>query len=84
MRLLLDTHAWIWQLAESSRLSKRARAALRDADNELFLSPISVWEVGVLASRGRIELAPNAAAWLTSALAASPTSPAEITHDVAS
>ena len=41
MRLLLDTHIWIWSLAEPKRLSRRVQNELRDVNNELWLSPVS-------------------------------------------
>jgi PIN domain nuclease of toxin-antitoxin system len=42
MRLLLDTHIWLWSLLEPERLGKRAANALKNPDNELWLSPISI------------------------------------------
>jgi PIN domain nuclease of toxin-antitoxin system len=50
MKLLLDTHIWIWALLDPARLSADVRAALESPDNEVWLSPISVWEALVLAS----------------------------------
>ena len=44
MRLLLDTHIWLWSLIEPERLGKRTRNELRDPENELWLSPVSTWE----------------------------------------
>ena len=43
MKLLLDTHAWIWSASEPARLSRAARAALSDAAHELFVSTVSTW-----------------------------------------
>lgn len=51
LRLLLDTHVWLHSLVDPARLGRRARAALRRAGNELWLSPISVWELLLLARR---------------------------------
>jgi PIN domain nuclease of toxin-antitoxin system len=48
MRLLLDTHIWIWSLAEPKRLSRRVQNELRDVNNELWLSPVSTWEALLL------------------------------------
>jgi PIN domain nuclease of toxin-antitoxin system len=45
MRLLLDTHAFLWWLARNARLSKRARAAIGVEDNEVFVSAASAWEI---------------------------------------
>jgi len=45
MKLLLDTHLLLWAAGEPRRLSRRARGLVGDADNELFFSPASLWEV---------------------------------------
>ena len=66
MKLLLDTHVWIWSQLAPERLSKRARARLGAADTELWLSPVSVWELLLLCERGRLRLAPNPRAWIDS------------------
>ena len=54
MKLLLDTHIWLWSKLEPKRIGKRAAAELSNRDNELWLSPVSVWEALVLMQRGRI------------------------------
>ncbi len=54
MRLLLDTHIWIWSVAEKSRLRPRVLKALENPANELWLSPISVWEFLMLVEKGRL------------------------------
>ena len=48
MKLLLDTHIWLWSVLEPHRLSRRVAKALQDSSNELWLSPISIWELIVL------------------------------------
>jgi PIN domain nuclease of toxin-antitoxin system len=68
VRLLLDTHIWLWSLLDPSRLGRRAAAALDDPDNELWLSPISVWETLMLAERGRVVLQPDAERWVRATL----------------
>lgn len=45
MRLLLDTHVLIWALAEPDKLSAKARAALVQADNEIFVSAATGWSL---------------------------------------
>lgn len=45
MRVLLDTHALLWWLAGDKGLSKRARLVIADAQNEIFVSAASAWEV---------------------------------------
>ena len=56
MNLLLDTHIWIWSKLEPRRLGRRVRAELSDVNNQLWLSPVSVWEALVLMQKGRIRV----------------------------
>ena len=56
MNLLLDTHIWIWSKVDPKRLGKRAAAELSDTSNELWLSPVSVWEALALMQKGRIRV----------------------------
>lgn len=83
MKLLLDTHIWLWSLLAPDQLAPRVRDALRERDNELWLSPISVWEALVLHERGRIELQGDPDAWIERALSAAPMKEAPITHEIA-
>ena len=83
MKLLLDTHVWFWSLTEPARLGRRARAALRRAENELWVSPISAWELLVLAERGRVRLGEDPRRWVAEALAQTPAQEAVLTFDVA-
>lgn len=82
-RLLLDTHVWIWSLLEPERLGSAARRALSDPECELWLSPISVWELLLLVERGRVELDRDPDAWLDEALARAPMREAPLTHAIA-
>jgi PIN domain nuclease of toxin-antitoxin system len=56
-RVLLDTHAFIWFIEGSPKLSAPARAAIEDVDAVRFLSVASVWEIAIKASIGRLALA---------------------------
>jgi PIN domain nuclease of toxin-antitoxin system len=56
LKLLLDTHIWIWGLLEPERLGHRVRRSLGDARNERWLSPVNVWELLVAVRRGRVEI----------------------------
>jgi PIN domain nuclease of toxin-antitoxin system len=67
LKLLLDTHIWIWSLAEPKQLSQRVQRELKDQNNELWLSPVSTWEALLLHSKGRIQLHGNARDWVTRA-----------------
>ncbi len=53
MRLLLDTHIALWALADSPRLSPKARALLDDADNECWVSSASAWELAIKIKLGK-------------------------------
>ena len=83
MTYLLDTHTWIYSVLEPARLSPAADVALREADDELLLSPISVWEALLLGQKGRIELQPTPLSWVRAALAATPASMVPVTHAIA-
>lgn len=83
MRLLLDTHAWLWRLLEPGRLSVAAESGIADRSSELFLSPISTWETLVLARKGRLSLAPSPSEWVLDALRRSAPTAAPLTHSIA-
>ena len=53
MKLLLDTHVLIWAAGLPDRLSANARELIADADNELFFSAASLWEIAIKSGLGR-------------------------------
>ncbi|MGD1074335.1 MAG: type II toxin-antitoxin system VapC family toxin [Bryobacteraceae bacterium] len=81
MRLLLDTHIWLWSLIEPHRLGNRTRSDLQDPQNELWLSPISTWEAVTLHDKGRVYLAADVKEWIARNTA--PFREAPFTHDIA-
>ena len=83
MKLLLDTHIWVWSVADVSRLADPVRRALEDRSNELWICAISIWEVLILSERGRLMLDPDARSWVRDALADPPLREAPVTIDVA-
>jgi len=83
VKLLLDTHIWLWSLLEPARLSRRVIKALEDEGNELWLSPISVWELLVLIEKRRIALEQEAGQWIAAAMEAAPLKEAPVTNEVA-
>ena len=83
MKLLLDTHIWLWSLLDPSRLGRRTSAALDDPANECWLSPISVWETMMLAERGRVVLQPDAERWIRTNLERWPFREAALNAEVA-
>jgi PIN domain nuclease of toxin-antitoxin system len=58
MRLLLDTHAFLWWVQDAPELSKKARASIANPDNECLLSLVSCWEIAIKVSLGKLTL-PN-------------------------
>jgi len=56
MRLLLDTHIFLWWASESSRLSPRVYALIRDSANTLLLSVASVWEIQIKLQLNKLQL----------------------------
>ena len=66
--ILVDTHAWVWHVAEPKRLSKKARAALAEADR-IGVSAISCWEIATLVAKGRLAFDRRTKDWLLQALA---------------
>lgn len=54
MRLLLDTHALLWWLAGDRQLSRRAKLAIANQDNEIFVSAASAWEVATKHRLGKL------------------------------
>jgi PIN domain nuclease of toxin-antitoxin system len=85
VNLLLDTHIWLWSHVEPERLTRRVTAALTDAGNRLWLSPIAIWEFLVLAERGRVRVrgGETPADWVKAALSRVPMQDAPLTREVA-
>ena len=81
MKLLLDTHIWLWSFIEPDRLGKRVRKELQDPNNELWLSPISTWEALTLHDKKRVYLAADVREWITRNTA--PFREAPLTHEIA-
>lgn len=80
MRLLLDTHIWLWSLQDTKRLGKRIQFELHNPENELWLSPISTWEALTLHEKGRIRLHGDLDEWVVQATA--PFREAPLTHEI--
>lgn len=59
MKILLDTHAFLWAISGNDRFSKKAGEAYLNNENKLFFSAISYWEIGIKISIGKLELANN-------------------------
>ncbi|NEP61284.1 MAG: type II toxin-antitoxin system VapC family toxin [Symploca sp. SIO2G7] len=56
MRVLLDTHIFLWFISGNTKLSKDVRDTIRDPDNEIYLSVVSVWEAIIKYQLGKLPL----------------------------
>jgi PIN domain nuclease of toxin-antitoxin system len=83
VKLLLDTHVWIWSYLHPQRVGRRAAKVLQDPGNEVWISPVSIWEILVLCHKGRLTLKGGPASWIAATLAESPFREAPLTHEVA-
>ena len=84
MKVLLDTHIWIWHLLGSKELKKKYRDIIQDESNELWLSPISLWEIHHLIKRKRLPVKEDAAEWVSLALESLQVREARISFSIAS
>ena len=84
MRVVLDTHAWIWWVTADRRLSRRGRAAIEKAagKTDLWLSQISVWEMAKKVEKGQLALDRPLDEWLDAALEADGLQVAEMTRAI--
>jgi PIN domain nuclease of toxin-antitoxin system len=82
VKLLLDTHIWVWSLPEPSKITPRIAKALENPANEKWLSPISVWEFRVLVEKGRVKLNMGFEEWIAQALTEFPPREAPLTTEV--
>ena len=81
MNLLLDTHIWYWLASDIGRLGKRVRDQLTNPANEIWISPVSTWEIGVLNAKARIRISGELKSWI--ARATQGTHEAPLTHEIA-
>jgi PIN domain nuclease of toxin-antitoxin system len=82
-RLLLDTHVWLWYVGASEDLPRSLRDAIDDSLGLLWLSPISLWEAGVLARKKRIRISAAFQEWVTEAMEQLPVREAPINFEIA-
>jgi PIN domain nuclease of toxin-antitoxin system len=59
MRVLLDTHTFLWWITDDPRLSGKARETIANRNNELYLSAASGWEIMIKMKIGRLSLPKN-------------------------
>jgi PIN domain nuclease of toxin-antitoxin system len=83
VKLLLDTHIWLWATLDPDRLMRRVAKALADPANELWLSPVSVGELPVLLRKGRLTLPDDIAEWVAKSMLDLQLTEAPLTVEVA-
>jgi PIN domain nuclease of toxin-antitoxin system len=83
MNLLLDTHIWLWSVGNPKRLTARVARELARPANQLWLSPVSVWELQLLHRKRRIELDEEVGSWVRKTLGALQVNEAPLTIEVA-
>jgi PIN domain nuclease of toxin-antitoxin system len=66
VRLLLDTHVWLWWMLGSTRFSDEARDVMFDPDTTLYLSTASAWEIAIKYSIGKLPLPAPPASYIAS------------------
>ncbi len=69
MQVLLDTHAFLWWLAGDPQLSDRAKAAIADPANDVFISAVSAWEIATKFRLGKLPGAQAVAADIAAIIA---------------
>lgn len=83
MKLLLDTHIWLWYAGEDTRLSDGLRRTIVQDTTEVWISPISVWEVMLLVEKGKVDLKSEPTEWISESLAVLKPVEANLTREVA-
>jgi PIN domain nuclease of toxin-antitoxin system len=83
VKLLLDTHIWLWYALGDPKLSDNLRVIIAVDTTELWLSPISVWEVLLLAEKGRISFQSDTNTWIDKSLNLLGICEAPINHQIA-
>jgi PIN domain nuclease of toxin-antitoxin system len=68
MRLLLDTHAFLWFVLNDPAISPKARDLMADPDNDLYLSPASHWEIAIKVSIGKYQIPGSFESWISQQL----------------
>lgn len=56
MKILLDTHCWLWWLSEPQKLTSSMQQAIANPENELFLSVASIWEIAIKVAMGKLTI----------------------------
>lgn len=65
MKLLLDTHIWIWNYTAPEKLTSEVARQIANPEHDRFLSPVSIWEMVTLLEKKRIELNQDFGEWFS-------------------
>jgi len=82
MKLLLDTHTWIWWNLSPQKLSEKALKTIQSHPDEILLSSISLWEFSKLAQKKRIYISIDALSWIKEALKKLPLRVIDLTPEI--
>jgi len=82
-KYLLDTHILLWSLIDPSCLSEDVAEELDNPAHEMWLSPITTWEIIILSEKGRIQLDAPPVSWMKNVLSTLPFQEATLNHEVA-
>jgi PIN domain nuclease of toxin-antitoxin system len=80
---LIDTHVWLWYVLGSDQLPPSLGEEMGRSIGQLWISPMTVWEAGMLHAHGRIELHGGSRDWIVAAMREFPLLPADLTAEVA-
>lgn len=80
MRVLLDTHCWLWMQSAPTRLSPDGVRVVEDPDNELLLSTVSSWEIAIKYALGRLSLPEPPARYVPDRIQSSGVIPIPVEH----
>ena len=80
MKILLDTHCWLWWIASPERLSLESQQLIMDGRNPVFLSAASSWEIAIKYALGKLPLPESPEKFVPSRLTRDAISPLPVTH----
>ena len=80
MKVLLDTHVWLWSLSEPGRLSREARRILASRRNAVHLSAVSAWEIAIKVAVGKLGLPEPPGSYVPTRMARQGLIPLVVTH----
>ncbi|MBA3585022.1 MAG: type II toxin-antitoxin system VapC family toxin [Gemmatimonadetes bacterium] len=80
MKLLLDTHAWLWMVSEPESLSREAVSLIENRDNELLFSAASSWEIAIKHTLGKLALPSSPSRYVPDQIEKTGVSPLRVEH----